>query len=422
MKLLQGKKYLWVLPEYDTTQVLKLAASYNLSLAVIQTALARGFTKKKELDAYFFGSEGIVMHPSLLKDAQKAVDRIVQAIDRQEKILIFGDYDVDGITAAAMMMHSLLLLGADVNFFLPHRVHDGYGLSVKTVQKAAGSGYSLIITVDNGIAAFDAALEAKKHGIDLIITDHHKTHEVLPEAYAIVNPHQADCSYPYKELAGVGVAFKLCTLLYEQMHVPLSSKMYELLLLGTIADVVPLTGENRFWVRYGLRHINQHESYPLTVLKRNACAAGLTVKQENLSALKQALEELITKQLSDFDLQQKIIFEAEVKLSELTKKFLGDIALLEPFGAKNEQPLFYIRNVSLVQSPMILKNVHVKCMIFADGIIKPLIFFNRPDLIEPLFKLGNEPFDVAAYVSENYWNGRTNIELTGVDIAYCKSC
>lgn len=574
MKQIQGHKYLWMLPEYDVKHLLELAASYNVSLSIIQTIIARGLTTKDEIDAYLFGSEHDNAASSLLHDAQKAVDRIIKAIDHQEKILIFGDYDVDGITSTAMMVNCLMLLGAQVNFFLPHRVYDGYGLSVKTVKRAAVSGYKLIITVDNGITAFDATKEAKKNNIDLIITDHHKPHETLPDAYAIINPHRADCSYPYKELAGVGVAFKLLSLLFEQMKVPLPAKVYELLLLGTIADVVPLTGENRFWVRYGLQYVNRNESYSFTVLKRNgkvtkpsissldvgyalapqinalgrmedprqavafligsnkqdiddignvlfelnearkeversivaeieeaiaqkqidvdheniilvgskcwppgviglvasrlvsaygrpallfhiddkgiakgscrsisafnifdalqscshliekfgghSCAAGLTIKQENLPALKQELEALIAQQLTPFDLQQKITIDAEVCLPELTTKFLDDMAFLEPFGAENNQPVFYIKNVSLMQSPMILKDVHVKCMVFADGVIKPIIFFNRPDLIDPLFKQGNKPFDVVAYVSENYWNGKTNIELTGVDIA-CQS-
>ena len=574
MNQLQGKKYLWILPEHKNNDHIELAASYNLSVSIIQTLCARGITEKDQLNAYLFGSDCDVTHPSQLKDAQKAVDRIIQAIDNKEKILIFGDYDVDGITSSSLLMNSLLLLGADVNFFLPNRVRDGYGLSPKIVKRAAKNGYNLIITVDNGTTAFKAGQEAQKQNVDLIITDHHKPHDTLPECYALINPHRTDCDYPFKELAGVGVAFKLLSLLHEKVNVPLPDKVYELLLLGTVADVVPLRGENRYWVRYGLQHVNRNESYPLTVLKRNgrltkpsitsldigfslapqinalgrledprqavnfligarkhevdhigavlcelnearkeversivaeidaaimhkqidlekeniilaasknwpagviglvasrlvstygrpallfhltqdgiakgscrsipafnifdalsaqkdiikqfgghACAAGLSIQQENLSLLKQNLEAMIAEQLTEFDLQQKIMVDAEVSLPELGKKFMGDMALLEPFGNQNEQPLFYIKQVSLVQSPQVLKEVHVKCMVFADGIIKPLIFFNRQDLIEPLFKQGNEPFDVAAYVTENYWNGKTNVELTGVDIAFNK--
>ncbi len=572
IKQRQGQKYLWMLPEYDTKFILELASTYNVSLSIIQTIIMRGLTTKDKIDAYLFGSKHDNAAPSLLYDAQKAVERIIEAINKQEKILIFGDYDVDGITSTALMINCLKSLGAHVNFFLPHRVHDGYGLSTTIVQRAALSDYKLIITVDNGISAFEAAEYARKHSIDLIITDHHKPHEHLPCAYAIVNPHRSDCTYPYKDLAGVGVAFKVLSLLCERMKEPMSSKAYELLLLGTVADVVPLTGENRFWVRHSLQLVNRAESYALQVLKRNgkvvkptissldigyalapqinalgrmedprraveflissdkqsvekiggvlyelnearkdversivaeleeavlrkkidldveniilagsklwppgviglvasrmvstfgrpallfhlddngiakgscrsissfnifkalkscshliekfgghSCAAGLTIKQENLPALKQELERLILQQLTPFDLQQKITIDAEVHLAELTKKFIKDMAFLEPFGAENAQPLFYIKQVSLAQPPKILKDVHVKCMICADGIVKPIIFFNRPDLIDIFFSLGSNPFDVVAYVNENYWNGRSNIELTGVDIAH----
>ena len=183
-------------------------------------------------------------------------------------MLIAGDYDVDGITSTALMMATLLPLGADLNFFLPNRVKHGYGLSVATIKKAGASGYKVVITVDNGITAHEPALEAKKCGIDLIITDHHKPHAQLPEAYAIVNPQRADCSYPFKSLAGVGVTFKLISLLYEKLGKTIPPKAYELLLLGTIADVVPLRGENRYWVRHGLQLVNKQESASLKALKK----------------------------------------------------------------------------------------------------------------------------------------------------------
>ena len=172
----------------------------------------------------------------------------MQAIESHEKMLICGDYDVDGITSAALILTCLLPLGANINFFLPNRARDGYGLSATTVERAARNNYRCIITVDNGITAFQAAQAAQRLGIDLIITDHHKPHAQLPPALAIVNPHQSSCTYPFKGFAGVGVSFKLMSLLYERLNIPLPKQVYELLLLGTIADVVPLVSENRFSV------------------------------------------------------------------------------------------------------------------------------------------------------------------------------
>lgn len=166
-----------------------------------------------------------VHDPKLMKDAIKAVQRIQQAIENKEKILIAGDYDVDGITSSSLMLMGLLPLGALVNFYLPNRVKDGYGLSSKIVQKAYDNGYKVIITVDNGITAFESAVLAKKLGIDLIITDHHRPHDHVPDAFAIVNPHQIDCAYPFKYFAGVGVAFKILSLLYEQQGMQIQEKL-----------------------------------------------------------------------------------------------------------------------------------------------------------------------------------------------------
>lgn len=567
-----GLKYLWQLPDEHHDAPHKIAAALNLSIPVIQTLFTRGYTNRQACEHFLFTKkEEVVAHPSLLKDAQKAVDRLICAINNQEKILIAGDYDVDGITSSALLLECLLPLGAQVNFFLPHRVNDGYGLSVKTIERAAKSGYSVVITVDNGITAFEPAVMAQKFGIDLIITDHHRPHEQVPAAFAVIDPHQADCLYPYKLFAGVGIGFKVMSLLYEQLNKPMPDKVYELLLLGTVADVVPLTHENRFWVRHGLHHISLHQSYALQVLKENArfikpmlsstdigffitpqinalgrlddprdgvkfligsdhqettrigtvlahlnearktlersvlatieadiaaghinidkeniilavsdawppgviglvasrlvaaygkpallfhrtadgkvkgscrsisafnmfqalqanhdilitfgghaAAAGLSLEAHRLPELKQRLETQIAAQLKPEDFKQKIKIDAGISLSEVTAKLVQDIAYLEPFGCENAQPVFWLKNVVIREAPILLKEAHVKCTIFADGIIKSLIFFNRPDIFTVLKERLNEPFDVAVQVLENHWNGRIMIELQGIDIA-----
>lgn len=569
---LQGNKYLWQLPAADMHRITEYGATFNLSFSIIQVLLNRGYATREAIEEFLFSSfEKDVAHPMLLKDADKAVGRIIKAIEAQEKILIFGDYDVDGITSSALMMIGLLPLSAQVNFFLPHRVRDGYGLSVKAVERAALNGYSVIITVDNGITAFDPAAKAKELGIDLIITDHHRPHDHLPDAYAVINPNQDDCPYPFKVLAGVGVTFKLLSLLYERKGLLLPTKAYELLLLGTVADVVPLKGENRFWVRHGLNYINTHESISLRVLKKNgkvqkpllsatdigfsiapqinalgrledprqgvkfligsdfqeveqvgafllelnearkkiersiiaqiqadieakkidldnehiimatsadwppgviglvasrivgmygkptllfhltsdgyakgSCrsipefnmfdalqahaalihqfgghpmAAGLSLKVEHLAALKAGLEKRIVTLLTPLDLKQKLRLDAQTNLSDLTQKFISDLKHLEPFGNENYAPVFFIHDVTLVGRPTLLKDAHVKCMVFADGVIKPIIFFNRPELLSLLLTQENRSFAVAAQVSENHWNGRVTVELTGIDIA-----
>ena len=266
-----GLKYRWQMPSIPSDILHQVVQTFNISPAVVHTLLARGFSSREEIEQFLFGSaDDVVNDPALLKDAQKAVDRIQKAIEQGERILIVGDYDVDGITSTAMMMLCLLPLDAHVNFFLPVRTRDGYGLSEKIVDRAAQNGYSVIITVDNGITAYDAIRKACDNNIDVIVTDHHQPQDPLPPAYAIVNPHQADCEYPYTSLAGVGVTFKVLSLLYRHMQKQFPEKVYELLMLGTIADVVPLTGENRYWVRHGLAWLNKANSAAIQVLRENS--------------------------------------------------------------------------------------------------------------------------------------------------------
>lgn len=152
----------------------------------------------------------------------------------------------------------------------------------------------------------------------------------------------------------------------------------------------------------------------------HAHAAGLALKVDNIAELKQKLEERVAQQLTPIDLEQKIMIDAHIKLGDLTKKFMNDINQLEPFGHANAQPLFYAKDVVLVQEPQLLKDLHVKCRIFADGVIKPLIFFNRPELFECFVNQGSDPFDVAVQATENHWNGRISIELLGTDVAGLK--
>lgn len=570
--IVQGAKYIWHVSNVDKQSVIDLSLAYNLSYPITQTLLTRGYATKSDIDGYLFSTfEKDVSHTKLLKDAQKAVDRILLAIKNKEKILICGDYDVDGITSSAMMMLCLLPLGADVNFFLPHRVKDGYGLSTKVVQRAANNGYKVLITVDNGITAFEPAVIAKNLGIDLIITDHHRPHDHLPEAYAIIDPHQEDCIYPYKKFAGVGVSFKILSLLYESLGKELPQKVYELLLLGTVADVVPLTGENRYWVRHGLQLVNSQDSLSLRVLKANArvnksnlsstdigffiapqinalgrledardgvkfligtnvpevekvgtvlkelnearkaiektvlndveadvvskkinletdriilasstnwqpgviglvasrivgmynrpallfhitnkgiakgscrstadfnmfealqehkdilisfgghaMAAGLSLEVSKLQELKNRLEITFAQKIPVFEPKPKIRLDAELSLQEVNKKIISDMSLLEPFGNENSEPTFYLKNVSIVGTPTLLKDVHVKCMVFAEGIMKPVIFFNRPDIYDILLARKDENISLAVYIKENHWEGRVSVELQGIDIA-----
>ena len=267
-----GVKYRWKLKLADEDAKRAMAYQHNITFPIAHVLYTRGYRDDEQIRTFLFSSyERDVPHSGMMKGMTIAAERVLRAIRDQEKFLIFGDYDVDGVTSASVALSALMPLGANINFYLPNRERDGYGLSVKAVRKAFDHGYKLIITVDNGIAAFPAAEEAQRLGIDLIITDHHRPHGHVPPALAVIDPHQHDCPYPFKHLAGVGVTFKMMTLIYEMLGIKqMPEKLYELLMLGTVADVVPLLGENRFWVRHGLHTVNNFRSNAMRILAQNS--------------------------------------------------------------------------------------------------------------------------------------------------------
>ena len=214
--------------------------------------LHRGITSDEEARAFLHPEKQPFHDPFLMRDMEKAVSRIEQAIEAQERIVVYGDYDVDGITATSLLCRNLRQLGAAADYFIPHRQKDGYGLHKETLDEIIAGGARLIVTVDCGISAVEEAAAAKDK-VDLIITDHHLPGKELPKAFAVIDPHRADCSYPDKNIAGVGVAFKLCQALWQKMRGKSFTGDLDIVALGTVADVVPLLGENRKIVQQGLR-------------------------------------------------------------------------------------------------------------------------------------------------------------------------
>jgi single-stranded-DNA-specific exonuclease len=271
--MINGLQSVWHNP-YDENSIYdisNLAAQLNLSMPIATVLYNRGFKTKKDTLLFLFPAYDAQFYDTkIMHNAELAIIRILKAVDNKEKILICGDYDVDGITSTSLLLYALLELKADVNFFLPHRVRDGYGLSAKMIARAKQSGYSLVITVDNGTCAFEALLKAKELNIDVIVTDHHQPKEFPDGVLYLVNPHQRECVYPFKELAGVGVVFKLVTLLYQIIKKEIPDKIYELFLLGTIADLVPLVDENRYWIKFCLEKMKKNNSQSMALLKKNA--------------------------------------------------------------------------------------------------------------------------------------------------------
>lgn len=230
------------------------ARKLGISPVTAQLLINRGIYTVEHGRA-FLGSElERLYNPKLLKDMDKAVKRILKAAASGEKILVYGDYDVDGITAAVIMIRVLRRIGSNVEYYVPDRLKEGYGLHLEVLQKEWEKGTRLIVTVDCGISDVTEALWAREKGLDLIITDHHEPPPQLPPACAVINPKRPDCSYPFKELAGVGVALKLAQALLEEVGEKdtVWQDYLDLACLGTIADIVPLHGENRILVKHGL--------------------------------------------------------------------------------------------------------------------------------------------------------------------------
>lgn len=242
-----------------------LARFRHLSPLLVQLLYNRGITDPAEVDVFLAGEceEG---NPFQLKGMDRAVARIRQAIRAQEPIVVYGDFDADGVTATALLAQTLASLGARVEPYIPHRIREGYGLNLPALRRLAAQGFKLVVTVDCGIRSIKEVSYGNRLGLDIIITDHHSVPDRLPPALAIINPKQADCLYPFRELAGVGIAFKLAqALLRAYRQVPLGREgpslsegnLLDLVALGTVADLVPLLGENRALVRQGLERLNQ---------------------------------------------------------------------------------------------------------------------------------------------------------------------
>lgn len=236
---------------------------------IAEMLIRKNLIDKEKIFQYFNPSLDSTHSPFKLNDMNKAADRIVAAVNKEEKISIYGDYDVDGTTSTALLYLGLKKIAANIDYYIPHRMIDGYGLSVAGVEELAEKGTNLIITVDCGINAFKEVERVTKLGVDVIITDHHNPQDTLPETIAVINPKRKDSKYDYKDLAGVGVAYKLLMAVYNRLQLDSENfilKYIDLVALGTIADIVPLTGENRIFTSLGLRWLRKKRNIGLSAL------------------------------------------------------------------------------------------------------------------------------------------------------------
>lgn len=253
-----GRQKRWRVKSPNTVLQQIMSAELGISNILAQLLINRGIYTVEQAKTFLGGELDRLFSPWLMKDMDKAVDRILLARQNGEAILVYGDYDVDGITGSTILLLAMRKLGCKVSYYIPHRLEEGYGLNKGALQKAKAQGVSLVVTVDCGISGAEEVEAAKLLGLDIVITDHHEPPDILPSAVAVVDPKRHDCPYPFKELAGVGVAMKLIKALFQRAG--LDSKEWEeyldLVCLGTVADIVPLQGENRIIVKHGLTKIN----------------------------------------------------------------------------------------------------------------------------------------------------------------------
>ena len=281
---MNNRKTVWsskYIENEETKSIIRdIARENNISDICASLIYNRGY-KNAEDASKFLNFDDIVMHsPFLLKDINKAIERIQRALQNNERIVIYGDYDVDGVTSVTMLYLYLKELGAQVSYYIPNRIGEGYGLSTDAIQMLSSYGVTLIITVDTGVTAVKEVEFASTVGIDVIVTDHHECQPVLPNAVAVINPHRDDCSYPFKSLAGVGVIFKvICA--FETLNFYTRDKEAEavksiyyrfadLAAIGTIADVMPITDENRMIVKFGLAMLEKTDRIGLQSLMEAA--------------------------------------------------------------------------------------------------------------------------------------------------------
>ena len=562
----------WIRREHNTDQVAELARVLNVSPTLAALLISRGSTDELSAQTFLKPSYDQLKDPYLMLGMSEAVARLLSAIDNEEPILVYGDYDVDGTTGTAVLLRALNLLGARTGFHVPHRFTEGYGIRQDALERAFAEGYRLVISVDCGIRAHEPLYWARDNGLDVIITDHHLPDEGegVPPAYCVLNPNQVGCAYPDKTLAGVGVAFKLVTALFRARGRDSQINAFlKIVAIGTVADVAKLTGENRTIVALGLKDLatatnpglralmevsgcgdgsgmtaydigfrigprinaagrmdaaravvelfstrdpnearrlakhldernqerkevqrqivelaiselesverSREESYvaviagegwhrgvigiaaskiaervnrPCVVLSSDSesgvahgsarsiepyhlldgltsCAdlfekfgghshaAGITIKPDRISELRRRLNQHAAACLSDEDLQPCVQIDAKLPTEEITFELVGEMQLLEPFGAGNPRPIFEAHNLCILSEPRLIGNRHLK-MTVAGPNRRPLetIWWNGVENIEVL----KGSIDLAYTIETSKWGGETFLQLSVQDV------
>lgn len=346
----------WETYQIDEEKLLKIAAENKISLLLARILLNRGIDTAEKINKFIYPQIEDLNDPFLMNDMEIAVNKILETINNNEKITIYGDYDVDGITSIAVLYQFLQELGANVAYYLPNRLDEGYGLNQAALEKIKAEGTKLLITVDCGISAKKEIEYANKIGLEVVVTDHHECPEELPPSLAIVDPKRPDNTYPFSSLAGVGVTFKVVQALSQKFNKPKESylKYLDIVCLGTVADIVPLIEENRVIVKYGLEYIkntknigikelikttgyNQIDSISISfglAPRINACGRMgeaeialkllLTNNQEEAAAIAEELQEMNRERQN----VEKLIMEDAIRLIEEQKLYEDPVIIV----------------------------------------------------------------------------------------------
>lgn len=374
---------------------MKLSSEVNIPKAIAKVLVARGIDTREKMEKFFNPSLNDLYDPFLMEDMDKAVDRIQRALLNKEKILIYGDYDVDGTTGASMLYLFLKELGANVEVYIPDRFKEGYGISKVGIQRAYEKGASIMIAVDCGITAINEVKFAKNFGIDVIICDHHEPGDVIPDAYAVLDPLKETCQYPFKYLSGCGVAFKLIQALQKKLNVDIDPYQYlDFVAVAASADVVPLVDENRILVKYGLDLLNS--SNPRVSFLALLEKAGLKGKKINtwhigfiigprinavgrLGDATRAVEFLISNDYSSASIWAEELDRENERRQALDRTaFEEAVNMIESNGIFEKDKVFVLYNekwhqgvIGIVASKIVEKYYRPTILLtYADGVLK----------------------------------------------------
>ena len=350
-----AKEKIWITSVPDTEDAKSSVASISKTLGVnpiiAKLLYNRGYQDPISATSFVRMENEMLRNPFDMADMMKGVERIKKAIDTKEKITVYGDYDVDGVTSVCTLYLYLKSLGADVEYYIPNRSGEGYGVSVAAIDSIKQGGTALIITVDTGITANDEVTYAKSVGVDFLITDHHECRSDLPEAAAVINPHRPDCKYPFKELAGVGVVFKLICAYEEyrtgdsrmQSTLRIIKEYADLVAIGTIADVMPIKEENRIIVKYGLNMIENTNRIGLAALIDVASTRQDNKRVERFDRNKRKRRTKITSSFIGFTLAPRINAAGRVRSATiavelfLTEKYSEAVRIAEQLCSANKE-------------------------------------------------------------------------------------